>query len=95
MTMTLPRAWSTFATGAGNAKGYKTFAVRIETSASGGKTLTVMKFGEDPPNIGPTSRALQTFLADQWKMFLQARRSELAGLGIGAFVYYRRVIEHV
>jgi hypothetical protein len=38
---------------------------------------------------------LQELVGDQWSLFIQGRRSELAGLGIGSFVYYRRVIEHV
>jgi hypothetical protein len=57
--------------------------------------LDVIKIGEQPPAIGPTPRALQDLLGDQWALYLQGRRSELAGLGIGAFVYYRRTIEHV
>jgi hypothetical protein len=73
----------------------KTYALRVKSP--GGKTATVhaMKFGEDPPSIGPTPRSLKDLLGDQWEMFLQGRRSEIAGLGIGAFAYYRRVVEHV
>lgn len=74
----------------------KVFALRV-ISASGktDTTVQVMKFGEDPPAIGPTPRALQDLLGDQWSLYLQGRRSELAGLGIGAFVYYRRGVEHI
>ena len=73
----------------------KIFALRFAVSAGGTKTLRVMKFGEDPPGVGPTPRSLKALLGEQWDLFLQGRRSEIAGLGIGAFTYYRRVVENV
>ncbi|MGA2191258.1 MAG: hypothetical protein ABSH33_22310, partial [Steroidobacteraceae bacterium] len=74
----------------------KIFALRIFTPGNAeNKPLNVMKFGEDPPNIGPASRALQDLLGDQWTLYLHGRRSELQGLGIGAFVYYRRAVERI
>jgi hypothetical protein len=57
--------------------------------------IKAMKFGEFPPAIGPAPRALQDLLGDQWPLYIQGRRAELAGLGIGAFVYYRRAVERI
>lgn len=80
-------------------KSYKLYAVRIQhggaTAIASSKQLRATKIGEDPPAIGPTPRTLKKLLDDQWDLYLKGRRAELAGLGIGAFVYYRRVIERV
>lgn len=73
----------------------KIFALRVRTTGGHVETLRVMKFGETPPAVGPTPRALKDLLGDQWDLFLQGRRSEIAGLGIGAFTYYRRAVEGV
>jgi len=75
----------------------KIFAIAVtgETKNDATAKISMMKFGEDPPAIGPAPRALQDLLGDQWQLYLKARRSELAGLGIGSFTYYRRIIEHV
>ena len=73
----------------------KVFALRIATKGGRVTTVRAMKFGEDPPAVGPTPRSLRILLGDQWGLFLQGRRSEIAGLGIGAFIYYRRVVENV
>jgi hypothetical protein len=74
---------------------WKTFALLLETTAGQSQDLVAMKFGEDPPGVGPTPRVLQKLLGDQWSLYLQGRRAEIHGLGIGAFVYYRRTVEHV
>lgn len=51
------------------------------------------KFGEYPPFGPPTpTRLLRLFGRDR-ELFLSGRRCENQGLGIGAFVYYRRVVE--
>lgn len=57
------------------------------------ENLTAMKFGEIP-NFGPPTpaRALKLIGPDR-ELFLKGRRCELNGLGVGAFTYYRRVIE--
>jgi hypothetical protein len=51
------------------------------------------KFGELPPYGPPTPSRLITLLGPGRELFLKGRRSEIQGLGIGAFVYYRRVVE--
>jgi hypothetical protein len=53
----------------------------------------VYKLGEFPP-FGPPvpTRAIKLVGTDR-ELFLQGRRAENQGLGIGAFAYYRRVVE--
>ena len=52
------------------------------------------KYGEYPPFGQPTPTRLLRLLGDQRELFLKGRRCEFQGLGIGAFSYYRRVVEH-
>jgi hypothetical protein len=55
-------------------------------------TLDVEKIGESPaygPNIPPR---VVTLIRDERDLFFKGRRAEAQGLGIGAFVYYRRVV---
>jgi len=54
---------------------------------------TVYKYGE-LPTFGPQtpSRLIRLFGEDR-EIFLKGRRCEIHGLGIGAFTYYRRVVE--
>lgn len=67
---------------------WKKFSVRFNYMHS-----AVSKYGESP-NFGPPtpSRAIKLIGSDR-ELFLQGRRCEIQGLGIGAFTYYRRVIE--
>jgi len=52
------------------------------------------KFGENPP-FGPhTPARVMTLIGEDRDLYLQGRRSENQGLGIGAFAYYRRVVEN-
>jgi hypothetical protein len=53
-----------------------------------------MKLGQ-VPTFGPQTpaRLLRLVQPDQ-QLFLQGRRAEIKGLGIGAFAYYRRVVEN-
>ena len=53
-----------------------------------------VKYGEIPSFGPPTpSRAIKLIGPDK-ELFLLGRRSEDQGMGIGAFVYYRRVVEN-
>jgi hypothetical protein len=71
----------------------KLFALHIRAE-NGGPSGSVYKFGELPP-FGPiTPTRLLKLLGDQREFFLKGRRCENQGLGIGAFGYYRRVVEH-
>jgi hypothetical protein len=53
----------------------------------------VYKFGELPVYGPPTPARLIRLFEDERETFLKGRRCENQGLGIGAFVYYRRVVE--
>lgn len=54
----------------------------------------IVKLGEWPP-FGPrTPNRLLKMLGDDKELFLLGRRAENQGLGIGAFTYYRRVVEN-
>ncbi len=51
------------------------------------------KFGEYPPFGEPTPPRLLRLFGKNSKVFLKGRTCENQGLGIGAFGYYRRVVE--
>lgn len=73
----------------------KIFSVRISTGSKDDLTKGVFtKLGEFPP-FGPiTPTRLLKLLGDERETFLRGRRCENQGLGIGAFSYYRRVVEN-
>jgi hypothetical protein len=52
------------------------------------------KYGESPPFGTPTPPRLQRLFQSDRLLFLKGRQCENHGLGIGAFVYYRRVVEN-
>ncbi|WP_029770540.1 hypothetical protein [Pseudogulbenkiania sp. MAI-1] len=51
------------------------------------------KFGELPEYGPPTASRLVKLIGPDRELFLKGRRCENQGLGVGAFVYYRRVVE--
>lgn len=51
------------------------------------------KFGEFPPFGSPTPNRLLKLFGKDAKIFLKGRQCENHALGIGAFGYYRRVVE--
>jgi hypothetical protein len=53
----------------------------------------VLKYGEVPSFGPPTPSRAITLIGGEKELFLLGRRCENQGMGIGAFVYYRRVIE--
>lgn len=52
------------------------------------------KFGEQPPFGPPTPPRLLRMFGKDKEIFLKGRQCENQGLGIGSFVYYRRVVEN-
>jgi len=74
-------------------KNFKTFVVEVKCSGKGGNG-EAMKLGERPP-FGPNvpSRVI-TLIGGDRELFLAGRRAENQGMGIGAFAYYRRVVEN-
>lgn len=70
----------------------KTFALgAIQGSGDIGDCF---KFGESPPFGPPTPARLISLIGPDRDLFLKGRRCETQGLGIGAFSYYRRVVEN-
>lgn len=70
----------------------KNFAVRLKADEDE-QSGEAVKYGEIPP-FGPVVPARVLRLIQPGKdLFLQGWRSEARGLGIGAFTYYRRVVE--
>ena len=71
----------------------KAFALAAKMTGSDGKGIA-LKVGEIPP-FGPhTPARVITLIGADRELFLQGRRAENHGLGIGAFSYYRRVVEN-
>lgn len=60
-----------------------------------GKSGVVQKIGEYPPYSPITSRKIYDLIGENHRqLFLKGRRAELRGLGIGAFAYYRRIVDN-
>jgi hypothetical protein len=72
----------------------KLFALLVRQSGKDGTSGAAVKLGEDPP-FGPhTPARVITLIGPDRDLFLRGRRAENQGLGIGAFAYYRRVVEN-
>jgi hypothetical protein len=69
----------------------KTYAVRFSFDTI---TFHITKLGEHPPFGDPTPTRLLTMVKEERDYYLKGRRSENQGLGIGAYAYYRRVVEN-
>ncbi|HEY0766259.1 MAG TPA: hypothetical protein VGD61_28010 [Pyrinomonadaceae bacterium] len=54
----------------------------------------IVKIGEFPPFGPQTPARVVSMMGPDKDIFLKGRRSETQGLGIGAFAYYRRVVEN-
>jgi len=78
----------------------KTFALTVniqerETNMQEGVLIgTAIKLGETPAFGPPTPTRLLKLLKPDQNLFLKGRQCENHGLGVGAFAYYRRVVEH-
>lgn len=72
---------------------HKTFSVAVARSGYT-NTGTIYKYGEFPIFGPPTGARLLKLIGPDRDTFLKGRRCENQGLGIGAFVYYRRVVEN-
>lgn len=59
------------------------------------RSITAYKFGEVPAfGVPVPNRLLRLFGSQDAKLFLKGRQCENLGYGIGAFAYYRRVVEN-
>jgi hypothetical protein len=71
----------------------KKFAVQISLLSEDENIGHVIKYGEVPSFGPPLGVRLQRLVQPDRELFLRGRRCELQGLGVGAFAYYRRVVE--
>lgn len=69
----------------------KTYAIIIKHNTDGG---AIIKLGEFPAFGPPMPSKLMKLIGPDRDEFLKGRRCENQGLGIGASVYYRRVVEN-
>jgi hypothetical protein len=73
-------------------KSAKQFAILAKPTRNGSGIAE--KFGESPPFGAHTPARLIKLIGPDRDLFLKGRRSENLGLGVGAFAYYRRVVEN-
>jgi hypothetical protein len=66
---------------------------RSSQSIAPALNVSLTKLGEYPPFGPPIPARVISLIGPDRDLFLKGRRAELRGLGIGAFVYYRRVLE--
>jgi hypothetical protein len=71
----------------------KTFSLSAQRD-KGAVSGKCYKFGELPEYGPPTASRLIKLIGPDRELFLKGRRCENQGLGVGAFVYYRRVVEN-
>lgn len=69
----------------------RTFAIRVCVTDVGRGRAS--KLGEYPAFGPPVPPRVVSLVGPERELFLKGRRSENQGLGIGAFTYYRRVVE--
>jgi hypothetical protein len=72
----------------------KIYALAARLYKEGQPVGVLLKFGERPTFGPPTPARLIKLIGPDRDSFLKERRCENQGLGIGAFVYYRRVVEN-
>jgi len=70
----------------------KVYSIRA-TSTPAFRKWKVIKYGEIPSFGPPTPSKVTNLIKGERNLLMLGRRCENQGMGIGAFVYYRRVIE--
>jgi hypothetical protein len=75
-------------------KEIKTFSIMAALDQSDLSSGECYKFGEYPSYGPPTPARLIKLIGPDRDIFIKGRQCENHGLGIGAFVYYRRVVEN-
>jgi hypothetical protein len=71
----------------------KTYAIRALMTKYGDIDM-LFKYGETPPFGPPTPPRAVKLIGPDKELFYTGRRAENQGMGIGAFTYYRRVVEN-
>ena len=78
----------------GNCHKYeKSFALSITARTTEGLGVAY-KYGEMPPFGLPVPNKVLRLFGDDKENFIKGRQCENQGLGVGAFAYYRRVVEN-
>lgn len=72
----------------------KTFSLAAKVDIDSKPQGECYKFGELPTYGPPVSPKLIKLIGPDRDDFLKGRRCENQGLGVGAFIYYRRVVEN-
>lgn len=72
----------------------KTFSLAAKIIKKEKEQGECYKFGELPNYGPPTPSKLMKLIGPDRDEFLKGRRCENQGLGVGAFIYYRRVVEN-
>jgi hypothetical protein len=72
----------------------KTFSIAAKVDPERSASGEAYKLGESPPFGPPTPTRLIKLIGPDREEFLKGRRCENQGLGVGAFIYYRRVVEN-
>lgn len=72
----------------------KTFSLAAKVAVDAKPQGECYKFGELPTYGPPVSPKLIKLIGPDRDEFLKGRRCENQGLGVGAFIYYRRVVEN-
>jgi hypothetical protein len=72
----------------------KVYALFCKYSSKGDKFGEFNKFGELPEFGPPIPAKAISLIGPDRDLFLTGRRAENQGMGIGSFVYYRRVVEN-
>src|SRR5262249_40816138 len=71
----------------------KAFALRVVSHSRGEKAGHLMKMGEEPAFGPPLPARLQRLVQPDRELLKKGYQAEIHGQGIGAFAYYRRVVE--
>lgn len=72
----------------------KTYSLAAKVDKNGSNLGECYKFGELPTYGPPVSPKLVKLIGPDREQFLKGRNCENQGLGVGAFIYYRRVVEN-
>lgn len=72
----------------------KIYSLHVEIDKDDSTKGTIYKYGEIPNFGPPTPSRLIKLIGPDRDDFLKGRRCENQGLGVGAFIYYRRVVEN-
>ncbi len=72
----------------------KLYAIRVSAGGEARPHGLAIKVGEFPPFAPRVPSRLITLIGPDRDLFLKGRAAEVRNLGIGAFSYYRRVVEN-